>query len=283
MAKKRMFSLGVLETDAFMDLPLSAQALYFHLCLRADDDGFIGNPKRITQNIGASVDDLKLLVAKRFVIVFEDGVIVIKHWRMHNAIKSDRYVRTNYTEDLARLQIKDNGAYTMDELPSGAQTEHKWITNGAQTAQTCSADKNSIVESSRVLGSTDVDPCRTDERQIVLSAWNENGISTVKKIVSGTNREKMLMARIREYGLETVLEAIKKIPQSPFLRGQNNRGWVITFDWFLKPNNFCKVLDGNFDGGRDGGAKKNGYLRHGEALSPAMQEAVNRMLERQDE
>ena len=129
MAKKRMFSLGVLETDAFMDLPLSTQALYFHLCLRADDDGFIGNPKRITQNIGASLDDLKLLIAKRFVIIFEDGVIVIKHWRMHNAIKSDRYIKTNYIEDLAMLDIKDNGAYTLNT--DGAQMERKWSANGA--------------------------------------------------------------------------------------------------------------------------------------------------------
>lgn len=140
MAKKRMFSLGVLETDAFMDMPLSAQALYFHLNLRADDDGFVGNPKRITHTIGANMDDLKLLVAKRFVIAFEDGVIVIKHWRMHNAIKKDRYTQTNYVEDLKLLQIKENGAYTM----SGAQMEHKRSTDGAQMAQTCSVDKVSI-------------------------------------------------------------------------------------------------------------------------------------------
>lgn len=124
-----------------MDMPLSAQALYFHLNLRADDDGFVGNPKRITQSIGANIDDLKLLVAKRFVIAFEDGVIVIKHWRMHNAIKKDRYTETNYTEDLALLDIKDNGAYT---LKSGTQLEDKRNTNGAQMSQTYSADKNRI-------------------------------------------------------------------------------------------------------------------------------------------
>ena len=134
-----MFSLGVLETDAFLDMPLSAQALYFHLNLRADDDGFIGNPKRITQNIGANLDDLKLLVAKRFVIAFEDGVIVIKHWRMHNAIKRDRYTETNFTDDLRLLDIKDNGAYT---LKSGEQLENKWSANGAQMSQTYSTDKN---------------------------------------------------------------------------------------------------------------------------------------------
>jgi len=149
MAKKRMFSLGVLDTDAFLDMPLSAQALYFHLNLRADDDGFIGNPKRIAQNVGASVDDLKLLVAKRFAIAFEDGVIVIKHWRMHNAIKSDRYVKTNYIEDLALLGIKENGAYTV----VGTRTENVRSANGAQMPQSRSVgigleiDKDSKEES----------------------------------------------------------------------------------------------------------------------------------------
>ena len=144
MAKKRMFSLNVLETDAFMDLPLSAQALYFHLNLRADDDGFIGNPKRITQNIGASLDDLKLLIAKRFVLTFDDGVIVIKHWRMHNAIKKDRYTETNFLDDLKLLRIKENGSYTFSEtvpqIESGAQMEHERSTDGAQMSQTCSTD-----------------------------------------------------------------------------------------------------------------------------------------------
>lgn len=133
-----MFSLGVLETDAFLDMPLSAQALYFHLNLRADDDGFVGNPKRITQSIGANLDDLKLLVAKRFLIAFEDGVIVIKHWRMHNAIKKDRYTETNFTEDLKMLDIKENGAYTLKDV---ARLENKWSANGAQMEQTCSTDK----------------------------------------------------------------------------------------------------------------------------------------------
>lgn len=126
-----MFSLGVLETDAFLDMPLSAQALYFHLSLRADDDGFIGNPKRITQNIGASLDDLRILIAKRFVLTFEDGVIVIKHWRMHNTIKKDRYTATNYSEDLKLLHIKENGAYTFRE-DCGAQLENKWSADGEQ-------------------------------------------------------------------------------------------------------------------------------------------------------
>lgn len=109
-----MFNYDVIDTDAFLGMPLSTQALYFHLNMRADDDGFISNPKRVQKYIGASEDDLKLLIAKRFVITFEDGVLVIKHWRMHNTIQRDRYHPTNYQEDLAMLGLKRNKAYTLN-------------------------------------------------------------------------------------------------------------------------------------------------------------------------
>lgn len=159
MAKKRMFSLGVLDTDAFLDMPLSAQALYFHLNLRADDDGFIGSPKRVAKIIGASDDDLKLLVAKRFVIAFEDGVIVIKHWRMHNAIRKDRYLQTNFFDDLKALKLKPNGSYTLDgnypgieylgdpeneiqddDIPDDNQMATNDIPDGNQMPQTSASD-----------------------------------------------------------------------------------------------------------------------------------------------
>ena len=110
-----MFDNTVLDSDAFLDLPLSTQALYFHLNLRADDDGFLGNPKKVTEYVKASIDDLKLLIVKRFLIAFEDGVIVIKHWRMHNTLRSDRYVPTNYQEDFRMLKIKDNKSYTLED------------------------------------------------------------------------------------------------------------------------------------------------------------------------
>lgn len=107
-----MFAKTIIDSDAFLDMPLSTQSLYFHLSMRADDDGFINNPKKIQRMIGASEDDLKLLVAKRFILAFENGVIVIKHWRMHNAIRKDRYTPTQYQEQMSMLMIKDNKSYT---------------------------------------------------------------------------------------------------------------------------------------------------------------------------
>ena len=112
MAEKRMFTQKIIDSDAFLEMPLSAQALYFHLNMRADDDGFINNPKRIQRTVGSTEDDLKLLIVKRFVICFESGVIVIKHWRMHNTLRKDRYNPTQYQEELSHLKLKDNNSYT---------------------------------------------------------------------------------------------------------------------------------------------------------------------------
>ena len=112
MANKRMFCLDIVNSDAFLDMPLSAQALYFHLGMRADDDGFIGNPKSIQRLAGASQDDLMLLITKRFLIAFDNGVVVIKHWRMNNYIQKDRKKDTTYTELLNSLEVKENGSYT---------------------------------------------------------------------------------------------------------------------------------------------------------------------------
>lgn len=115
MANKRMFNIKIVDSDAFLDMPLSAQCLYFHLNMRADDDGFVGNPKRIQRLVGASEDDLKLLIAKRFLLTFENGVIVIKHWRMHNTLSMNRYSETVYTDEKKLLKLKENNSYSFDK------------------------------------------------------------------------------------------------------------------------------------------------------------------------
>ena len=111
MAKRRMFSLDIIDHDNFIDMPLSAQALYMHLSMRSDDDGFI-TPKRIMRMIGSQEDDLKLLIAKRFVIRFESGVVVIKHWPINNMVRKDRYTETNFKKEKQQLGLNSNGAYT---------------------------------------------------------------------------------------------------------------------------------------------------------------------------
>jgi hypothetical protein len=118
MAERRMFAKTIIDSDAFIDMPLSAQALYLHLSMRADDDGFVNNPKRIQRMIGAADDDMKLLVAKSFLIPFENGIVVIKHWKVHNYIRSDRYTPTVYQEEKNLLTVEKSRVYTVG-IPSG--------------------------------------------------------------------------------------------------------------------------------------------------------------------
>ena len=111
MAQRRMFSKKITETDLFLDMPMSSQCLYFHLNMSADDDGFIGNAKTIRRMIGASEDDLKLLLAKEFLFPFDSGVVVVKDWKIHNYIRSDRYNETVYQEEKKQLKQLENGRY----------------------------------------------------------------------------------------------------------------------------------------------------------------------------
>lgn len=108
-----MFAKSIIDSDAFLEMPLSAQALYFHLGMRADDDGFVNSPKRIMRLVSCSDDDMKLLIAKNFIIPFDSGIVVIKHWRIHNYIQKDRYHETNYLDEKAMLATKENGSYSL--------------------------------------------------------------------------------------------------------------------------------------------------------------------------
>ena len=135
MAERRMFAKTIVTSDAFLDMPLSARCLYFTLGMFADDDGFVNAPKSIMRQIGASMDDLNILLAKRFVIGFESGIIVIKHWRINNYLRSDRYNETKYLQEKAMLSIDDNGAYSIGD--------ESWYTDGIP----------SIVKVSKVEGS----------------------------------------------------------------------------------------------------------------------------------
>lgn len=114
MAERRMFSKQIISSDKFLDMPLSAQSLYFQLGMQADDDGFVGNPKKIQRMLGASDDDARLLVAKNFLLPFETGVIVITHWRLHNYIQKDRYKPTIYQAEAQQIRVTKTKEYSLD-------------------------------------------------------------------------------------------------------------------------------------------------------------------------
>lgn len=119
MAERRMFAKTIVLSDAFLDMPLSARCLYFTLGMLADDDGFVNSPKSIMRQCGASDGDLQCLLDNRFIILFETGVIVIKHWRINNYLRNDRYVPTKYKEEFSKLETKENGAYHEVGIPGG--------------------------------------------------------------------------------------------------------------------------------------------------------------------
>ena len=246
MAERRMFAKTIIDSDAFLDMPLSAQALYFHLSMRADDDGFINNPKKIQRMICAPDDDLKLLVAKGFIIPFESGIVVIKHWRIHNYIRNDRYKPTVYKEEKSQLKEKENGSYTIG-IPDGIPDGYRLDTQDRLGKDRLGKDSVDI-SNTKVLDC----PAETGRFTEIVESWNSlsvYGIAQVKRIVDGSIRAKQLKARISQYGEDAIIEAIDRIRRSKFLQGDNNRGWIITFDWFIKPSNFAKVYEGNYDNG----------------------------------
>ena len=115
MAEKRMFTKKiVVDKDEFLDMPATARLLYYDLAMRADDDGFVGSPRAIMRTTGATNDDMNILLMRKFVLAFESGVIVIRHWRLHNYIQKDRYKPTDYVNEMAQLTTDEKGVYSLD-------------------------------------------------------------------------------------------------------------------------------------------------------------------------
>lgn len=152
MATKRMFSTKIIGSDAFMDMPIGSQLLYFHLGMEADDDGFIGNPKKVMRGIGCKDDDLKVLLGKRFVLMFENGVLVIKHHRMNNNWDAHNCKRTVYLEEFKQLYIKDNKSYTLDKSQGLAvQSEISLKSDGNKSLEENRIDKNRKEENTNTI------------------------------------------------------------------------------------------------------------------------------------
>lgn len=142
MAQRRMFSLEIIDTDNFLELPSSSQALYFHLGMRADDDGFVSSPKKIATMVNCSIDDLKLLITKKYIIPFDTGVVVIKDWKLNNYIKKDRYKKTRYFDEMKQLLVQENGTY---ELVDNMETFCNQIGDNMETQVRLGKYSNNIL------------------------------------------------------------------------------------------------------------------------------------------
>lgn len=149
MAQKRMFDKTITNSDDFLDLPDSSQVLYFHLNMNADDDGFVNNWKSIIRMTGTKEDDLKLLIAKSFVIPFESGVVVIKHWRINNYLRNDRYKETNYKDELKMLKTTENGEYLLKNnlgIPNGYQVDTQYRIEESSIVENRIEESSSSIE-----------------------------------------------------------------------------------------------------------------------------------------
>lgn len=187
MANRRMFSLDVVDTDIFLDLPTSSQALYFHLGMRADDDGFVSSPKRITSMVGANQDDLKLLIAKGFVIPLEGGIVVIRHWKQNNYIQNDRYKKTIYQEQIKQLSVED-GIYT-------ANTDTKCIQAVSEMYPQVSIGKISKDNKNTMCKSSD-----DDAQKLFEKLWGLYPNKKGKGQVSRSQKQKLLEIGFEEMG-----------------------------------------------------------------------------------
>ena len=231
MAERRMFAKTIIDSDAFIDMPVTARLLYYDLGMRADDDGFVNSPKKIMRMVGASQDDLAILITKKFIIPFDTGVVVIKHWRIHNYIQKDRYKHTKYEEEMKQLTVKENGAYTLD-------TE-------------CIQDGYSLDTQVRLGKDRDrLDKERIDYQQIA-DMYNETCVSFPKVKFISNKRAKAIKARLNTYSTDDFKTLFEKAEASDFLKGKNGRNWSATFDWLIADANMAKVLDGNYDNRAD--------------------------------
>ena len=232
-----MFAKTIIDSDAFLDMPLSSQALYFHLSMRADDDGFINNPKKTQRMIGASDDDLKLLAVKRFILPFDSGVVVIKHWKIHNYIQKDRYKPTIYQEEKAQIAVKGNKAYT-DNL----QDVYIMDTQVRLGKDRLELGKDSKGESKGKKKGADKKDC-----QHIADLYNTLCPSLPPLIILSDSIIEDLKASLNKYSADNFKQAFEKAENSSFLKGNNERKWAASFDWLIKEENIAKVLNGNFD------------------------------------
>lgn len=253
MAEKRMFAKSIVLSDAFLDMPMSSRCLYFTLGMFADDDGFVGSPKGIMRQCGATQDDMQLLIAKKFVLDFDSGVIVIKHWRINNYLRGDRHHDTTYTDELSQLAIDEKGAYTMAGIPNGNQVSTNCQPAGIPSIDKIRIDKNSIDKCSR---SASTPPPISDEYtsypelsqeviDLVLDKWN--GIPHTDKmdhLSYGTSRYNELRISIGMYGLDYVLSAIDKVAESSYLA---QRGMKAAFSRYMNRNTIEELNEGSFD------------------------------------
>lgn len=245
MAERRMFAKSIIDSDAFLDMPLSAQALYFHLSMRADDEGFVNNPRKIQRMINGSVSDYDALLLRRFILEFESGVIVIKHWRVHNYIQSDRRKPTLYQDELSSLDVKENRSYT----------ERNGHVSKMDTQSSLGKSKDSLeLGESESKNTPPGGAVPAPSYQEIKESFNRVCVSLPKVREISDSRRRAIKSASKTLNGTSFDELFERVQASDFLTGRGGtRSGFCSFDWILKPANLVKILEGNYDN-RSGGA-----------------------------
>ena len=260
MAERRMFTKKITDNDNFLQLSSSAQALYFHINMSADDDGFCNQVTACMFKAHASTQDLEALLSKHYLYQFESGVVVVKHWKMSNFIPNDRYKPTAYIEEYNMLKLKENKAYTLDKnymetkcIQNVYNMDTECIQNGTEMDTQVRLGKDSIDKVS--IGEVSIGEVRVGESsreekinyQLIADMYNETCVSFPKLTKLSDDRKKAIKARTNKYSVADFQTMFTKAEASDFLKGANNRNWQANFDWMIKDANMAKILDGNYD------------------------------------
>lgn len=211
-----MFAKTIIDSDAFLDMPQSSQLLYFHLSMRADDDGFINNSKSIMRNVGCKDDDIKLLIVKKFLIPFDSGVVVIKHWKIHNYIRNDRYKETKYKEERASLTIDENNSYSLG-MSSGIPMVSQMDTQVRLGKDRIGKVNNNNTQKSKLFALVD---SYSDDEDItnLLHDWMD--IRKAKRSAQTEKAIKQNLDRLADYAKES------KMSLCEYLTEVVRRGWA---------------------------------------------------------
>ena len=242
MADKRMMSKSVIDTDMFLDMPASTQCLYFHMLLRADDDGFLKNAKTIMRTVGASPDDVKLLIAKQYLIPFDTGIMAIKHWRIHNYIKKDRYKPTD-CEEIKLLEVNEKGEYILAEpmrnqvgsnmeptcIQSGTTLEPMRNQVGSNMEPTCIQSGTTLEPMRNQVGSNMEPQVRDRDRLEIEIGKDRDSRESSRKKSSANNSTaahkfvKPTLAELKAY----IAENGYTFPAEAFMDYYESNGWKV--------------------------------------------------------
>lgn len=278
MAERRMFAKTIVTSDIFLDMPLSARCLYFTLGMFADDDGFVNNPKSIMRQTGASIDDLNILLAKKFVISFESGVIVIRHWKINNYLRTDRYRETECLEEKSKLITEKNGVYNLSGIPVVDQTDTQYSI-GKNSIDKNSIDKNSIeigyVDKKTSTGtSTETSTHNLLSNSIsnsnsnIFNYWNSKNIIVHRELTNNIN--KSINKALKTYTEEEIKEYIDR-----YDKVLKDKSWFFDYKWSLE--DFLNRKDG-ISSFTDEGSKWLSYVSHNEKT--LREEEKNKVLEK---